>query len=92
MNTIVKTASVVSALGAIALIASTAHAGTATPKMEKAAVEKCYGVAKAGKNDCAGGANSCAGHAMKDMDKGAFVALPKGACAKLAGGSLTPGK
>ena len=51
--------------------------------------EKCYGVAKAGKNDCANGVHSCAGQATKDMDKSSFVEVPAGVCAKLAGGSVT---
>ena len=55
--------------------------------------EKCYGVAKAGKNDCAAGAHSCAGQSTKDADKASFVALPAGVCAKLAGGStMAPAK
>ncbi|OIQ91069.1 hypothetical protein GALL_270350 [mine drainage metagenome] len=56
----------------------------------KMSMEKCYGVAKAGKNDCASGAHSCAGQAVKDFDPASFVAVPKGLCAKLAGGRLTP--
>ena len=53
----------------------------------KPATEKCYGVAKAGKNDCGGRGSKCAGHAAKDGE--GFVALPKGVCERLAGGSLT---
>ncbi|EEY97909.1 DUF2282 domain-containing protein [Vibrio mimicus] len=49
--------------------------------------EKCYGVAKAGKNDCATKTGSCAGTAKMDNQKDAFVVLPKGVCDKLAGGS-----
>ena len=90
MNTTQKTLAITSALGALAMFASVAHAGET--KMAKPEMEKCYGVAKAGKNDCAGGGNSCAGWATKDGDKRAFVAVPKGACAKLAGGSLMAGK
>ena len=54
--------------------------------------EKCYGVAKAGKNDCAGGAHACAGQSAKDASAKEFVKLPKGTCVRLVGGSLTPGK
>jgi uncharacterized membrane protein len=54
--------------------------------------EKCYGVAKAGKNDCAGGAHACAGQSTKDGSAKEFVKLPKGTCARLVGGSLTPVK
>lgn len=51
--------------------------------------EKCYGVVKAGKNDCATKTSSCAGSATKDGQKDAFVALPKGLCKKLVNGSLS---
>lgn len=52
-------------------------------------MEKCYGVAKAGKNDCASadGAHSCAGAAATDGSKLEWVTVPKGLCDKLAGGS-----
>lgn len=56
---------------------------------DKPKMEQCYGIAKAGKNDCAGGkgsANSCAGTAKKDGQKDSFVLLPKGTCAKIVGG------
>lgn len=64
----------------------------ATAQAEDMAKEKCYGVVKAGKNDCgaANGSHSCAGHATMDADGGTFVALPKGVCEKLVGGSLEP--
>ena len=54
--------------------------------------EKCYGVAKAGKNDCAGAAHACAGQATKDKSPKEFIKLPKGTCERIMGGSLTPGK
>lgn len=75
-------------LGALALSTIAAAAANAQPVAQPAASEKCYGIAKAAKNDCAAGAHSCAGQATKDMDKTSFVYLPKGACAKIAGGSL----
>lgn len=54
--------------------------------------EKCYGVAAAGQNDCATKSSSCAGTSKVDNQGDAFVAVPKGLCEKLAGGSLTPKK
>ena len=54
--------------------------------------EKCFGVAKAGKNDCQTATSSCAGTAKKDGQKDAFLSVPAGTCAKIAGASLTPGK
>jgi uncharacterized membrane protein len=59
-------------------------------RMQKQNLEKCYGVAARGKNDCAEGAHSCVGQAAHDRDKASFVALPKGDCQKLAGGSMRP--
>lgn len=62
-----------------------AHADT--PKKEK-----CYGVVKAGNNDCgsADGAHSCAGQAAADNDPNEWVAVPAGLCDKLAGGTTEP--
>jgi uncharacterized membrane protein len=54
--------------------------------------EKCYGVAKAGKNDCAGGAHACAAQSTKDRSAKEFIKLPKGTCERIVGGSLTPSK
>ncbi len=78
-----------SLLGALALSATVAHAG---PVAQPANSEKCYGVAKAGHNDCAAGVHSCAGQSTKNMDKTSFVYLPAGACGKLAGGAMMAGK
>ncbi|WP_394128202.1 DUF2282 domain-containing protein [Vibrio hepatarius] len=59
---------------------------TAAPAVA-AEKEKCYGVAKAGKNDCATKTSSCAGTAKEDNQTDAFVVVPKGLCGKLVGGS-----
>jgi len=86
----IKTTTLASLLGAAALAVAGAPTMAADQKaMDKPAMEKCYGVAKAGKNDCAAGAHSCAGQATKDFDKTSFVSVPAGVCAKLAGGALT---
>lgn len=52
--------------------------------------EKCYGVAKAGKNDCGSsdGSHGCAGAAKEDGMATEWIAVPAGLCEKLAGGSL----
>ena len=49
-------------------------------------MEKCYGVVKAGKNDCAGAGHSCQGQAKKDSDPKEFIVLPAGTCERLTGG------
>jgi len=51
--------------------------------------EKCYGVAKAGKNDCAANGHACAGQAKRDQDANEWVYVPTGTCDRLVGGSLT---
>ena len=79
-----KTALLSAALGSLLLASVQASA-------DDAKTEKCYGVAKAGKNDCASsGNNSCAGHSAKDADPGAWLLVPAGLCEKLTGGSLEP--
>lgn len=74
--------------GAVAMaIAGMSNEANAGPGEGK---EKCYGVVKAGHNDCgnASGTHSCMGHAEVDGDAGEWLALPKGICERLVGGSL----
>ena len=54
--------------------------------------EKCYGVVKAGGNDCGNAqkTHSCAAQSSVDGNWGEWIALPKGVCERLVGGSLTP--
>jgi uncharacterized membrane protein len=53
--------------------------------------EKCYGIAKAGKNDCADakGAHSCAGQAKVNNSPSEWKYVAKGTCEK-EGGSSKP--
>jgi uncharacterized membrane protein len=53
-------------------------------------MEKCFGIAKAGLNDCSSkkSGHSCAGQAAKNSDANDFVSVPKGTCNKIAGGVL----
>jgi len=55
----------------------------------KGDVEKCAGIAKAGKNDCGTSKSSCAGTSKMDNDVEAWVLVPKGTCEKIAGGMVT---
>ena len=54
--------------------------------------EKCYGVSKAGKNDCQTATSSCAGTSKKDAEASAWLSVPKGTCEKIVGGKLTGAK
>jgi uncharacterized membrane protein len=55
--------------------------------MKHDGMEKCYGVGKAGMNDCKSGMHDCKGYATKDGDKASFIMVPKGTCVKIVGGS-----
>lgn len=56
-------------------------------------MEKCYGVVKAGKNDCSSkaGKHGCASMAKTDASSDEWIKLPNGLCNKIVGGSLTEG-
>jgi len=68
----------------VAAISIPAQAAADAPKMEK-----CYGVVKAGKNDCQTSVSACAGTATKDSQKDAWLYMPKGTCEKIVGASVT---
>lgn len=53
-----------------------------------AAQEKCYGLVRAGMNDCATATAKCAGSATQDSQPDAYVFMPAGLCKKLVGGKL----
>jgi uncharacterized membrane protein len=72
------------------LIAFGALSSSAQAADEKAATEKCYGIAKAGKNDCAANAHSCAGQSTKDANGKEWVKVPMGTCERIVGGSTSP--
>ncbi len=76
--------------GLLALGLASGNASAADKKMD---MEKCFGVAKAGMNDCSSNksSHSCAGQAAKNNDPMDFVAVPKGTCDKLAGGMTEGG-
>lgn len=75
------------AIAGVAIMAST------SVMAKEAKMEKCYGVVKAGKNDCASakkGGHSCAGAATVNGDKNEWVLLPEGTCDRIANGSTKP--
>jgi len=67
------------------LASTTAQAAGAVVCAEQ---ERCYGIAKAGKNDCATSSSGCSGSAKQDNLKEAWIYVPKGTCQKVAGGML----
>lgn len=80
------------ALIAAALAGVCAHAAAQDQMgVPKADQEVCYGVAKAGQNDCGTATHGCAGVATVDKDPNEWKFVAKGTCTKL-GGSLEAGK
>lgn len=77
-------------LAAAAIATMIGMASNGAVAEEKSGMEKCYGVVKAGKNDCGANGHSCAGHAKADSDKNEWVMVPQGLCDKLVGGSSQP--
>ena len=82
----------IAAAVAAALGTSAANAEPVAPQPNK---DKCYGISRAGKNDCAAGAGtSCAGTSRVDYQGNAWKYVARGTCAKIRTphgfGSLTP--
>ena len=74
---------------ALAAALGSALAMSATPvaaaEEMAAAKEKCFGIAMAGKNDCAAGpGTSCAGSSKTDYQSSAWKYVPTGTCTKTA--------
>jgi uncharacterized membrane protein len=67
--------------------------GSAALAQEKKDQEKCWGVAKAGQNDCGSSktSHSCAGQSKTDYDPNDFKVVKAGTCEKM-GGSLVMGQ
>lgn len=76
------------AIGSLMSFSAQSNAAGATAPAADTTTEKCFGIAKAGKNDCASNGHSCAGQSKKVADAKEWIKLPKGTCEKLAGGSL----
>ena len=69
----------------LAIAAAGAALAPAASAQTRPAMEKCYGVALAGKNDCkAGAGTTCAGTAKKDYQGNSFKLVPAGTCEKTA--------
>jgi uncharacterized membrane protein len=69
------------AAGSLATVANAADEGK----------DKCYGVAKAGMNDCGTAKHGCGGQSKADNDATEWKYVAKGTCEKI-GGATTPEK
>jgi uncharacterized membrane protein len=80
-------------LGSAVLIALAAvqrytHALPGSEAAFKRARERCYGVARAGGNDCGTAQHACAGRATHGNAADEWISLPAGTCARIAGGRV----
>ncbi|MBU1539952.1 MAG: DUF2282 domain-containing protein [Alphaproteobacteria bacterium] len=83
------------AIGAGAVLALGATAATAAQQQPRPEMEKCYGVSRAGQNDCAAGpGTTCSGTSTRDWQGNAWKLVAKGTCTTIrtpaGNGSLTP--
>ena len=85
-STIAKTILAGAVAACIAVPAINAIAGS-----HKKAAEKCYGISKKAKNDCAGSGHSCAGQAKTSGSPTEWIYVMKGNCKRIVGGKLTSG-
>jgi uncharacterized membrane protein len=76
--------------GLVAVSFASLVAAQPGPVTQKAGTEKCYGVAKAGQNDCANlsGSHTCAGQAKVDKGVDEWVYLKAGTCKQMGGMTL----
>lgn len=77
--------------GAVSTALAILAAQHATPA-HAAKLEKCYGVALAGQNDCAAGSHECAGQATQDYDPSSFKYVKEGTCAQVKAALRKAGK
>ena len=78
-----------STIAAMASIAASA-ASAAPAAQPEYSFEKCFGVVKAGLNDCQTATHSCAGTATADNQKDSWIYVPAGTCTKITGASTQP--
>ncbi|MGF6920668.1 putative membrane protein [Paraburkholderia sp. 40] len=83
-NTLVISSAIGVALLAIRLnthLMPNAHASFTSDR------ERCFGIVRAGKNDCGTAKHACAGRAPRDSAGDEWLMLPAGTCAKIADGA-----
>ena len=80
-----KRHAIIAAALASACAANAAFAGDQDATATKSDQEKCYGVAKAGQNDCGTATHGCAGQSRVDNDAKEWKYVAKGTCEKVGG-------
>jgi uncharacterized membrane protein len=82
-----KKALIGSAVGGLVVLAQMAIQAQPAP-VPAFAAEKCYGISKASKNDCAANGHACQGQAKADSNANEWIYVPRGTCERIVGGDL----
>ncbi|HZZ91737.1 MAG TPA: DUF2282 domain-containing protein [Usitatibacter sp.] len=80
-----KNPATIQAVIATLLAAGVASIASAGPVDQPSGTEKCYGIAKAGQNDCGTAKHACGGTATKDNDPSDWKYVQKGSCEQMGG-------
>jgi uncharacterized membrane protein len=89
----ISKAYIASVIGACIAAAGCADQVAALKKshaIARGAPEACYGISRAGHNDCKTDSNVCAGWSRHNSDQRAYIYLPSGTCERIVGGKLSP--
>ncbi len=91
MSNSVITSAILAVLAAISMpVSATMNTASQTPMQAIKGMEKCYGIAKAGQNDCGTANHMCAGESAMAGDKEAWISVPTGLCNRIVNGSTKP--
>jgi uncharacterized membrane protein len=82
-----KSLTIAAAVGALLASAAASAQDMGAPQGDKV---KCYGITKAGQNDCATSAHGCAGAAKTDNDPADWKYAPRADCEKAGGKTDAP--
>jgi len=82
---------ILSAMGTIALaVDRNTHLGSRAGESFTFDRERCFGVVRAGRNDCGTAKHACAGRAPREAASDEWLLLPAGTCEKIVGGQNRP--
>ena len=87
-----STAPIHAAIAGLVALGFAAAASADGPVKQAAGTEKCYGVAKAGQNDCGTAKHACAATSKADNDPTEWKYVAKGTCEKMGGATSAPAK
>jgi len=87
-----RIATAASVAAAVSLAISMVAKAQTHPEKPTYKYEKCYGIARAGHNDCYTSSHACGNVSKKDSDGESWMYTPAGTCLTIVGGSLSPKK